>query len=101
MIRILYERSGGFMGRVVRFESTLEELPPDQSEILKRLLDDADFFHLENPAPQADGMADGFCHSLMIEDGPISRSLQFNDPNIPEKIKPLLDELKARSRPQH
>lgn len=96
MIRIIYERSGGFMGRLIRLELTLDELPHDQSQTLQHLLDETDFFHLETPPNEP--AADGFQHAITVEDGPLSRSISFGEGNIPGKLRPLLEELKLLSR---
>lgn len=97
MTRIIYERSGGFMGRLIRLELTLDELPPDHSQTLQHLLDETNFFHLETP-PSTQPAADGFQHAITVEDGPLSRSISFGEGNIPGKLHPLLEELKLLSR---
>ncbi len=44
-MRIIYERSGGIMGSSSSLTIDLDELPIDQAETLRRLLDEFTFFY--------------------------------------------------------
>jgi len=46
-MRILFEQTGGFMGRTVDLNLDLKDLPEDQAETLRQLLEQANFFGLE------------------------------------------------------
>jgi hypothetical protein len=97
MIRIVFERSGGFMGRSVSLNLDLDELPPDQAATLKRLVDESDFFNLTEPPPKKP-VADGFAYSLTIKNGKSERTFQLSETNIPQALRPLFENLIERTR---
>jgi hypothetical protein len=47
-MKIVFERTGGIMGRKVSLSLDLDKLSPDQSATLKRLVEESDFFNLDN-----------------------------------------------------
>jgi len=96
-MRISFERSSGFLGRKVNFSVDLDKLPHDQAEILKELLEKADFFNLpENliskPAP------DEFTYLITVETTRIRHSVRCSDTSVPDPLRPLLDDLSGRAR---
>jgi hypothetical protein len=97
MMRIIFERSGGFMGRSVSLNLDLDELPPDQAATLKRLVDESDFFNLTEPPPKKPA-ADGFAYSLTVNDGKSERTFQLSETNVPNALQPLFENLVARTR---
>lgn len=97
MMRIIFERSGGFMGRKVSLDLDLATLPPDQADAVKLLVAESDFLNLTAlptnvPAP------DGFAYSITVETGTIQHTVQASDANFPQVLRPLLDDLLARAR---
>lgn len=99
MIRITFERSGGFMGRTTRLILDVDTLPADQAETLRRLLDEVDFLSLpENtvarPAP------DEFNYTITVEMDTMKHSVHTSDTSAPESLRPLLGELNQRARLQ-
>ena len=97
MMRILFERTGGFMGRRVSLNLELDELPSDQALTLKRLVDESDFFNLTEPPPKKT-VADGFAYSLTVNNGKYERTFHLSDTNIPHALRPLFENLIARTR---
>jgi hypothetical protein len=96
-MRISYERSGGFMGRKLNFSVDLDDLPNDQAETLKRLLEKADFFNLpENlisrPVP------DEFTYIITVETATQSHRVRASDTSMTVPMRPLLDDLYMRAR---
>ncbi len=96
-MRIIYERSGGLMGRKVRFSLDLNKLPGDQAEILERLLKEADFFNLpekfiSNP------VADEFTYLITVETALHRHTIRITDSSITDPLRPLLDDLSVRAR---
>lgn len=90
--RILFERSGGFMGRKVSLDIDVNELSQEQAASLRELLDEADFFDLpedlrRTPAP------DEFSYSMTVEMGERRHSVRVSDTSMPEELRPLLKEL--------
>lgn len=99
MIRIIFERSGGIMGRTTSLTLDLDDLPADQAETLRRLLDEANFLSLpENlvarPAP------DEFNYSITVEMDTMRHTVRASDTSAPESLRPLLSELNQQARPR-
>ena len=86
-MRILFERTGGFMGRRVSLNLELDELPSDQALTLKRLVDESDFFNLTEPVSKK-----------TVADGKYERTFHLSDTNIPHALRPLFENLIARTR---
>ena len=97
MMRIVFERTGGFIGRSIRLDLDLDELPPDQALTLKRLIEESEFFTLtESPSKKI--MADGFSYSLTINNGKNEKTIHLSETNIPNNLRPLLENLISRTR---
>ena len=98
-MRIIYERSGGFMGLKSSLTINLDDLPLDQAGTLRRLLDEANFFTLpENPPTHSN--PDGFQYTLTVETDKTKHTIHTNDASAPEELRPLLQELSHRARSQ-
>jgi len=98
-MRILFERTGGFMGRTVSLNLDLTHLPSDQALTLKRLVDESDFFNLTEPPPNT-SMRDGFNYSLTVTERKTEHTLHLSERNIPSALRPLFEELIERMRKQ-
>ncbi len=96
-MRILFERTGGFMGRTVSLNLDLTQLPSDQTLTLKRLVDESDFFNLTEPPPNTT-MRDGFNYSLTVTEGKAEHTLHLAERNIPSALRPLFEALVERMR---
>jgi len=96
-MQIIFERSGGFMGRKVSLSLDLEELPEDQAQILKRLVDESGFFDLSINPPEK-SVPDGFTYSILINTETNQRTIQVGETNFPPVLRPLLENLMARTR---
>jgi hypothetical protein len=98
-MRIIFERSGGIMGLKSSLNINLDDLPLDQVETLRRLLDEVNFFALsENPPIRP--TADGFQYIITVETDTIQHIVHTNDTSAPEELRPLLQELSQRARSQ-
>jgi hypothetical protein len=98
-MRIIFERSGGIMGLKSSLTINLDELPVDQAETLRRLLEEANFFTLpENPPTRPN--PDGFQYTLTVETGTARHTVRTSDTTAPDKLHPLLQELSQRARLQ-
>jgi hypothetical protein len=96
-MRILYERTGGFMGRSVSLDLNLDEMPADQSATLRRLVDESDFFGLEE-LPTKTSRPDEFLYIITITTKTIRHTIRASDSSMPETLRPLLNELSAHSK---
>ncbi|MBI5942792.1 MAG: hypothetical protein HY864_00345 [Chloroflexi bacterium] len=97
MMQIIFERAGGFMGRKVSLELNLADLPADQARTLKLLVDESNFINLTDPPPK-DSAPDGFTYSITVKTETIRHTINASDTNLPDALRPLLDELVKRSR---
>jgi hypothetical protein len=99
MTKILFERTGGFMGRKVSATIDLNDLSADQAELLDDLLDDADFFEL--PADlTTPAMPDAFTYNITVFSDEGQHSVRVSDTTAPDNLRPLLDELSKQARMQ-
>jgi hypothetical protein len=98
-MRIIFERSGGFMGLKSSLTIDLDDLPLDQAATLRGLLDEAHFFTLtENPPIRPN--PDGFQYTITVESETAKHTIHTSDTSAPEELRPLLQELSQRARLQ-
>ena len=98
-MKIIFDRSGGFMGLKSSLTINLDDLPIDQAETLRRFLDEANFFTLaENPPARPS--PDGFQYTITVETETITHTIRTSDTNAPEELRPLLQELSQQARLQ-
>jgi hypothetical protein len=96
-MRIIFERSGGLMGLKSGLTLDLNDLPSDQAETLRGLVDEANFFTLpENPPDRP--RPDGFQYTIIVETALVKHTIHTSDATIPEELRPLLQELSQRLR---
>ncbi len=99
MIRITFERSGGFMGRTTSLTLDLDDLPADQAETLRRLLDESNFLTLPEDSA-ARPMPDEFHYAVTVEMDTMKHTVRASDTSAPESLRPLLRELTQLARPR-
>lgn len=97
MMQILLERTGGFMGRKVSVNLNLDELPSDQAATLRRLVDESDFFALDD-SPTKTTRPDEFLYTITITTGTIQHIVRASDSSTPESLRPLLKEILSHSK---
>ncbi len=85
------------MGRKVSLSLDLADLPPDQAGTLKQLVDESNFFKLTEPPPKPP-VPDGFIYSITVETETTQRTIHASDTDFPQALRPLLDDLMARTR---
>lgn len=95
-MRISFERSGGFAGMTLRRTVDTDELPPDEAERVRGLVEGADFFAL--PAAGAAGRgADRFQYVVEVEHAGRRHAVQVGE-DAPPGLQPLLDYLTRLAR---
>jgi len=97
MMKILFERTGGIMGRKVSLNLNLDEMPADQASTLRRLVDESDFFFMEE-LPKKTSRLDEFNYMITIATGTIAHTIRAGDSSMPEALRPLLTELSMQAR---
>jgi hypothetical protein len=99
MTKILFERTGGFMGRKVSVSIDLEDLPDEQAEALDEMLDEADFFELPDDLTRP-AVPDAFTYNITVFSDDEQHSVRVSDATAPDDLRPLLDELSKQARMQ-
>jgi hypothetical protein len=97
VMKIAFERTGGFMGRKVSLSLELDELPADQSATLKWLVEESDFFNLDD-SPLKKHPSDQFLYTITVDNGITQHTVHTSDSSAPEALRPLLHDLMARTR---
>jgi hypothetical protein len=92
MTRIIFKRTGGFLGQDMYLDLELDTLPASESFNLKRLVQRADFFKLpENLV--ASSTADEYVYDLRVESGSVRHHIRTSDTGAPESLRPLINVL--------
>jgi hypothetical protein len=92
--RIKFERTGGFAGIRLAAEFDLNDLPQDQADQLKNLINNLQFDQLPATLQKGQAIPDGFTYSITVN----QHSVTTTDGSIPEKMQPLLDTLTQVAR---
>ena len=97
MTTILFERSGGFVGRKVSLTLDLDALPSDQASTLRGLLETSDFFSLpeSSSAPPA---PDEFFYRITVCTKTITHTVEVSDTGMHQPLRPLVEELGSLAR---
>jgi len=99
MTRIIFEQTGGVMGRRVSLSLNLDDLPQADSKSLKKLLDEADVFSLAD-SPASDSARDVIHYLIRIEADDGIHTLRTSDTSMPDRLRPLVQELSRLARLQ-
>ena len=94
MTTITFKRSGGFIGKGMRLELKLEELPGDEARALLRLIEQAEFFKLpENLIVRFN--PDEYQYTITVDMGVVYHTVRTNDTTMPASLRPLVEELSS------
>jgi hypothetical protein len=94
MTTITFKRCGGFIGRGMRYQIDLDELPVNAARYIVRLIEQAEFFNLpENMIIKFN--PDEYQYTITVDLGVTSHTIRTNDTTMPALLRPLIDELSA------
>src|SRR5215210_4698803 len=94
MTTITFKRSGGFVGKRMRLELRLDELPSNDAHALIRLIENAAFFNIpENLIVKFN--PDEYQYTITVDAGVICHTVRTNDTTMPAALRPLVEELSA------
>ena len=94
MTTITFKRSGGLIGRGMRLQVDLDQLPIHDARYLARLIEQAEFFNLpENLIIKFN--PDEYQYTITVDLGVTSHTVRTNDTTMPGSLRPLVDELSA------
>jgi hypothetical protein len=92
MAKITFKRSGGFVGRGMRFELNLNNLPISTVRNITRLVEEAQFFDLpENLIKNF--KPDEYQYTITVDAGITNHTVYTNDSTMPSSLRPLVKEL--------
>ena len=92
MTTITFKRCGGFVGKGMRYQLRLDQLPSDDAGALLRLIQQADFFDIpENLIVKFN--PDEYQYTITVEAGVICHTVRTNDTTMPASLRPLVEEL--------
>ncbi len=94
MTTITFKRSGGFVGKGLRFQIILNELPSGDASALLRLIEESQFFTLpENLIVKFN--PDEYQYTITVDAGVIYHTVRTNDSTMPASLRPLVEELSS------
>ena len=94
MTSITFKRSGGFVGKGMRFQISLDQLPSTDASALLRLIEQSGFFKLpENLIVKFN--PDEYQYTITVDAGVIYHTVRTNDTTMPASLRPLVDELSS------
>jgi len=92
-MKIDFVRSGGFAGIRLAGSFDTQQLLPEQSSILDKLITDSGFFSLPEDIQQTAPGPDRFEFQISISTGQQSHSIRVNDAVMPDRLRPLVEYL--------
>lgn len=96
-MRVTLEQSGGFAGLMITKTIETQDLSPSEAEQLENMVRDSNFFQL-NSISEAFPQPDRFGYTLSIEKDGRTHSIEMNETNMPEQLKPIVEWVQTRSR---
>jgi len=96
-MRIQFEQTGGFMGRTVNLDLDLDELPADEAGQIRQLIEEADFINLHEDL-SVRPMPDAYSYRITVDTGTLTHTVRVGDPDTPDSLRPLIQELSRRAR---
>jgi hypothetical protein len=95
-MKIKFVQSGGFAGLTKEAEVNTDEISEEEKNLLQKAIDDSDFFSLQTQ--DSEPMPDAEQFFITVEKEGESHMVNFNTQNIPETLKPLVDDLKKQTK---
>lgn len=99
-MNIIYERSGGFMGTTTSYTFNLEDLPHEEAEKLKALIDQVNFLTLPENLEMPQNTPDQFSYTITVESREWTHTIRTGDATAPQEIQPLIETLNSLGRSQ-
>ncbi len=94
MTTITFKRSGGFVGKGMKYELNLNQIPMNDANSFIRLIQQAEFFNIpENLIVKFN--PDEYQYTITVDAGIICHTVRTNDTTMPASLRPLVEELSA------
>ena len=96
-MRVVFERSGGFLGTKLRTSLDVDDLPTEDASHLRNLLEQSRFFELPPELASPGTQPDRFTYRLTVESDRGSRTVEAAESAVPAEMRPLLEWLTRTS----
>jgi hypothetical protein len=97
-MRIFFERSGGFAGRTLTAELDTTSLSPDEAQKIRKMVEEAGFFHLPASIPAPARGADALEYVVTVEEQGKQHTVRATEMTVPDALRPLLEHLTQVAR---
>lgn len=98
-MHIRMEQTGGFMGRKISLDLDTSDLPADEAETLRQVLDETNFFSLpENLVTQP--VPDELQYVITVETETVVHSVRTSDTTASTALHALIQNLSQQARSQ-
>jgi hypothetical protein len=97
-MKIDIERTGGFAGISQSHSISTEQLPAEQAQTLRGLVDASDFYELPSVIPSAGPERDPFQYKITVESERGTHTVQAGEAAVPPRLQPVLDWVKNSAR---
>ncbi len=99
-MQISFERSGGFANIRVGGDFNLDDLPADQANSLRELLEKANFMALPEQLPANKAVPDQFTYTITVQGPAGQHTVVTGDRSAPDNLRPLIQKLTELARSQ-
>jgi hypothetical protein len=99
MAKIMFKKSGGFIGQDTRFELNLNNMPISAVRNITRLVEEAQFFDLPENLIKT-FKPDEYLYTITVDAGITNHTVRTNDSTMPSSLRPLVRELSLLSAGQ-
>ena len=96
-MQIYFERSGGFMGILLKTSVDTADLATEEAQEIEQALDAAEFFDLPSNL-DVQSEADRLIYKLSVVTIDREHTALFTDESAPEELRPLLRQLTLMAR---
>ena len=96
-MHIHFKRSGGFAGMRMEADVDTSELPPEEAEEWRCLVDEACFFELPEQI-KSPHSPDRFNYEITVEYDDVCHSVEMGETSAPPEVQPLLSKLESCAR---
>lgn len=97
-MRMTFERTGGFAGITLTKVFDTADLPENEANQLRQLVDAANFFRLPKTITSNSKQPDRFQYQLKVEDNGKQHTVEVSEQAAPGTLRPLLDWLMTAAR---
>ena len=96
-MRIRFEQTGGIMGRKISLDLDTSDLPADEAETLRQVLDETNFFALPEDLV-AHPMPDELQYLITVETDDVIHSVRASDTTATHALRALIQTLSQQAR---